>query len=161
MDALEDKIYDLLNDSVKGLGYGIVRVQYHKAKRTVLQIMIENLDGRNISFEDCSNVSNIVSPILDVEDIIKEHYNLEISSPGIDRPLVRLDDFIKFKENKARISLKQSQNQMRRVIGIITDVGGDSILLKLADGSELSIEYDNIDSANLIMSDNLFLSKVM
>lgn len=160
MDALESKIYDLLNDSVKGLGYGIVRVQYHKAKRTVLQIMIENLDGRNISFEDCSNVSNIASPILDVEDIIKDHYNLEVSSPGIDRPLVKLEDFIKFKGNKARVSLRQSQNQVRRLVGVINDVVGDSILFKLTDGSEISIDYDNVESSNVIMSDNLFLSKV-
>ncbi len=152
---LEEKIQNIISATIEDLGYEIVRVKYFSGN-TTLQIMIDKLDGQSINVEDCAKVSNAISVLLDIEDPINEKYNLEISSPGIDRPLVRLNDFIKYKGNKARFILKHPLENMKKFKGVITDVKENCILLQLDTGAEFKIDYSNIDSANLLISDSLF-----
>jgi ribosome maturation factor RimP len=153
---IEEKVNKLISDSIKDLGYDIVRVKYCSGKNSTLQIMLDRLDGQEVTINDCSKVSKIVSTILDVEAPINEGYNLEISSPGIDRPLVKLEDFIKFKGKKVKVILKYPQEDIRKFKGEILNIEENTIILKLQTGVELKIDYSNIDSANLIMSDSLF-----
>ncbi len=152
---LEDKISQLLTPTLEDLGYSICRVKHYQNKDNTLQIMIDRLDGEPTTIKDCVKVSNLVSPILDVENIIEDRYNLEVSSPGVDRPLVKLTDFQKFKGQKVKILLKEAQNNVRRYRGNILDVTQDSIILKLQNDSDVTINYNNIESANLMVSDSL------
>lgn len=93
---LTQRIENLITPIIKDDGYGVVRVQLSGNVRKTLQIMIERLDDCNIGIADCEKVSRLISPMLDVEDWIPEAYVLEISSPGLDRPLVKPKDFIRF-----------------------------------------------------------------
>lgn len=152
---LEDKVTQLLAPALENLGYGICRVKHYPNKDNTLQIMIERLDGNPVSIKDCVKANNLISPLLDVENIIENHYNLEVSSPGVDRPLVKLADFQRFKGQKVKILLKQAQNNVRRYRGSILDVIQSSIIIKLPDEINVTIDYNNIESANLTISDSL------
>ena len=98
-------ISQLVSDSLQTMGYAIVRVKLmENERRSTLQIMLERIDGDNITVKNCEQASRQISAILDVEDPIKGEYNLEISSPGIDRPLTRRKDFELYAENEIKLS---------------------------------------------------------
>jgi ribosome maturation factor RimP len=146
--VVEEKIYNLLKDAVSDLGYDIVRVK-HFDQSKILQIMIENKNGQMIGVEDCERVSNTVSLILDVDDPISSDYNLEVSSAGLDRPLVRIEDFVKFKGREVKIKLSNMVDGVRNFKGIIEEIVANNIVMKLDTNQMLHIDFDNISSANL------------
>lgn len=153
--TLEKKIESLILDMLEDIGYNIVRVKYSSSSGT-LQIMIEKQDDSAVTVDDCARVSNVVSTILDVEDPIKDAYSLEISSPGIDRPLTKFEDFKKYVGSQAKLKLKAPLDNTRKLKGELIGTEENSILLQLDTGAELKIDYINIDSANLLISDSLF-----
>src|SRR5579872_4119694 len=97
------KVEDLLTPALDALGYGIVRVQFNSGRRPTLQVMAERRDGAAMSVEDCAQISRAASALLDVEDPIPGAYDLEVSSPGIDRPLTRLEHFARFAGFEAKV----------------------------------------------------------
>ena len=107
--SVEQSLYDLLGDPIASSGYELVRIKFNSTgKAPVLQIMIDHPDeGKGINLDDCETVSRYVSNILDVEDPIATNYNLEVSSPGLDRPLVFIKDFDKFKGSKVFIKTQE------------------------------------------------------
>lgn len=162
--SLEGKISDLITGSLDSLGLEIVKINIIGDEgRKILQIMIDKKDGSGLSLADCTKASRQVSAVLDVEDIITEKYTLEVSSAGIDRPLVRISDFERFKGLEARVTLKEKINDQRKFRGRIVGVDGENILINanvvnISDtnkDSPLSIEFENIKSAKLELNDEL------
>lgn len=100
---LTRRIQELIEPSLEDMGYEVVRVLYRSGENATLQIMAERKDDQPMNVDDCADISRVVSALLDVDDPITEAYNLEVSSPGIDRPLTRLKDFDRFRGFVARV----------------------------------------------------------
>lgn len=157
MSAVEKTINDLASDTLGNLGYRIVRILLQGSNQKTLQVMIERIDEQPISIEDCTLVSHNISALLDVEDVIKTKYLLEVTSPGIERPLVRIEDFIKNIGNDIRLTLIEPYNNSTKMKATIMEVNSPLISLMLLDKKEkVELSFDNIKTANIMLSDNLF-----
>lgn len=152
-----DRVESIIKAPLESAGYSVVRVRYSGSlKRKTLQIMIENSKGDPISINDCENVNKIISTLFIVDDPINEPYNLEISSAGIDRPLVKKEDFTRFIGSEIRIKTKYKVNDSHKMRGILNNIEDDTIFLKIKDGEELKIDMHNILDAKLDIEKNLF-----
>lgn len=148
---IEQRISEMISPALQKKGFEVVRILIQGSKRKTLQIMIETLDGRNITVEDCSNVSRIVSILLEVDDPIHEPYILEISSPGLDRPLVKLKDYERFLGSMVKIELKAPYEGSRRFQGKLLGIEGDQVKLELDPKNEIgSFAFSDIKKAKLV-----------
>ncbi len=153
--SLEDKLLNIVEDYLKNSIYELVQLIYQKEGSSwVIRIFIDKPEG--ISLDDCTSVSRGLSPILDELDKelnLPDNYSLEVSSPGLDRPLVKLSDFERFKGNDVKIVLKKPQKNIDdkriRYKGILKGVVENSVLLQL-DESEVLISFGLIEKANII-----------
>ena len=150
----EERIETLLEPVLEAMGYALVRVQISDVPNAVLQVMAERDDGKGMTVDDCARISREISTILDVEDPIELAYALEVSSPGIDRPLVTLADFERFAGYDVRIDLKQDMAGQRRFRGRLESVSGEVIELRTKDRN-LHLPFPGIRRAKLILTDEL------
>ena len=150
----EERIETLIEPVLEAMGYALVRVQISDAPNAVLQVMAERDDGKGMTVDDCARISREISTILDVEDPIELAYALEVSSPGIDRPLVTLADFKRFAGYAVRIDLKQDMAGQRRFRGRLESVSGEVIELRTKDRN-LHLPFPGIRRAKLILTDEL------
>ncbi|AWU94905.1 ribosome maturation factor RimP [Azospirillum ramasamyi] len=153
MDAT-GRIEQIITPSVEAMGYEVVRVQISGGQRSVLQIMAERADGAPMTVEDCADISRSVSALLDVEDPIREAYTLEVSSPGIDRPLTRLKDFERFAGFEARLESRMATDGRKRFKGMLKGVE-DGLVCIDTDQGPARLEFDNILRAKLVLTDEL------
>lgn len=151
---LESRVASLIEPSIEALGYDLVRIRLGGGEHRTLQVMAERKDRRDMTVEDCAQISRNISAILDVEDPIPGSYDLEVSSPGIDRPLVRRDDFDRFTGHVARIETQRPLDGRKRFKGRIARLSGDTVVVD-CDGAEASIPYDEIVRAKLVLTDEL------
>ena len=130
------------------MGYELVGVEYFQRGKggAVLRVYIDHEKG--ITLDDCGAVSHQLSGVLDVEDPIQGHYDLEVSSPGLDRPLFTAEHFARFRGHKAVIKLAVKQDGRRKLKGVLAGLREESVLLAL-DGETLEIPLANVDSARL------------
>lgn len=155
-----EKLEALFEPCLESLGYGIVRVSYGGDKQKNLQVMIERLDEVPISLDDCVTVSHHLSALLDVEDLIEESYNLEVTSPGLDRPLTKLKDFERFLGKKVKIETLSLVGGRKRFEGRLQEIKEEIILLEGEDKeTSYSIPYEMIQRAKLIWQDPLASQK--
>ena len=154
---LPARIEALISPSLNEMGYDVVRVRLSGAVRPTLQVMAERSDGLAMSVDDCTIISRALSAVLDVEDPIKGHYNLEVSSPGIDRPLIRRKDFERFAGFEARIEMNRLIDGRKRFRGRLLGLVDDFVRVALEDG-EVSLPLAEIDRAKLVMTDELLTS---
>ncbi len=154
MTHVEERIEEIIADSVAALGYDIVRVLVSGKQRRVLQIMIERRDGAIITIDDCTDVSRTVSTLLDVDDPLPGAYSLEISSPGIDRPLTRPADFDRFAGFDARVEMRAPIDGRRRFQGKLLGRAGEDVRLEV-DGQETRLPLAEIQRAKLLLTDEL------
>lgn len=147
-------IGQLVEPSLNAMGYDLVRVQLSGGQSLRLQIMAERTDRRDMTVEDCADISRNVSAILDVEDPIASAYTLEVSSPGIDRPLVRLEDYDRFAGFEARVETAVAVDGRKRFRGRLLGVDDDEIRIDV-DGTTCSVPFDAIHRAKLILTDEL------
>jgi ribosome maturation factor RimP len=156
--GLEARIAHIVEPTVVGLGYRLVRVKLSAMNGATLQIMAERPDG-TMTVEDCERLSRDLSPALDVEDPIDRAYHLEVSSPGIDRPLVRRSDFERWAGHVAKIELTRPLNGRKRFRGTLAGLDGDSVRVALAapiDGETTArLPLADIDEAKLVLTDEL------
>ncbi len=146
-------LHDMIEPVVTDLGFELVRVAVMGAQKAVLQIMVEGPDG-NISIDDCAKVSREVSALLDVEDPIKSDFVLEVSSPGLDRPLTRVKDFERFAGFEIKLETTEAINGQRRFKGPLTKVTEAVISITTQEG-DFDIEFSNIQKAKLVITDDL------
>ena len=152
--AVTERIAELVTPSLEANGFDLVRVMLTGGDRPTLQIMADRTDETPITVDDCADISRVVSAILDVEDPVKGAYTLEVSSPGIDRPLVRRKDFERFAGFEAKVETAAPVDGRRRFRGRLLGVEGDDVRLALDDG-EAAIPLSAIDRAKLVMTDEL------
>lgn len=149
---LEAKIYEMAKPALGSMGYEIVRIRLRGgAKHKILQVMLDRMDGKQLTLEDCEKASSHLSVLLDAEDLIRVRYLLEMSSPGLDRPLTRYQDFVKNKGKEIRLSLKLMVNGRRNLTGSLVEVYDKSIAVFVPElGQEISISFDNVFEASLL-----------
>lgn len=146
---------DLLNPVVEKLGYELVRVMTIGAKNPTLQVMIDRLDGNDITVDDCATVSRALSDVLDEKDPIENQYSLEVSSPGIDRPLTKLQHFVRFVGYEAKIETIQPVENRKRFKGKILAVDDSQNISFDMDGVQYLIAFDNVAKAKILLTDEL------
>lgn len=150
------RIEAIIEEPLNARGYSVVRVQLIGATRKVLQIMVERLDDSAITVDDCSVVSRLVSVLLDVQDPIKDPYTLEVSSPGLERPLVKLKDYQRFCGQMIVVTTHQSIDERKRFQGRLTSANENGITLDLLSVPKegvlpITIELENIRAARLFI----------
>jgi len=151
----EDRILALSEPLASDLGLEVVRIRVMGGKRPLLQIMIEKAGGAPTDVEDCASFSRQLSPILEAEDPISEAYRLEVSTPGIDRPLTRVGDFGRWVGHLAKVELAMPVEGRRRFQGVITREDDDGVAIELDDESELVAHVHEMTKASLILTDEL------
>lgn len=137
------------------LGYRLVRVRVSGNRRKRLQIMAERISDGDMNVDDCGRLSRAVSSAFDLDDPIDGEYDLEVSSPGIDRPLMRIEDFERFKGHEAKVEALGMIEGRKRFKGVIAGVEGDEIRLALPEGGDASFKISALSDARLVLTDKL------
>ena len=150
---IEKKISAIISPTIETLGYELVRIRLVPGETSTLQIMADRKSGE-IDVEDCSIISRDISVLLDVEDPINDAYILEVSSPGIDRPLTRLKDFSNWQGYEVKLETYELINGQRRFKGEIYNIEKDNITLA-NNGKFIELSFELISEAKLILTDNL------
>lgn len=155
---LSTRIQDLIEPTIDDLGFDLVRVQTMGKEKLVMQIMVEHKDGQGMTVDDCATVSRAISALFEIDDPISGAYTLEVSSPGIDRPLVRIGDFERFQGFQAKVEIGRPLDGhgdgRRRFSGELLGVDGDVVKM-MVDGEEVSLPHPDIHKAKLLMTDDL------
>ena len=149
VSGIEKYLLKNLNPVFFGTDYEIIRVKVYEKKEKIVQIMIDH-PMRKIDINDCAKYSRIVSNLLDEKNLISDDYSLELSSPGIDRPLTRIKDFHNNKGNKIKITTVNLENEKKVYKGILADIIEKSILLD-QNKNLIPIELDKISDAKLLV----------
>ena len=155
--ALDKRLAGIVGPVIEDLGFELVRIRLMGGETKTLQIMAERPEG-GIEVDQCAAISNAVSAVLDVEDPILDAYNLEVSSPGIDRPLTRLKDFDTFEGYDAKLETSGLIDGQRRFRGILAGVEGDDVLINIQQGADevtVGLNIDWLTDAKLVMTDEL------
>lgn len=155
--GIDRRLAEIVGPVIEGLGYELVRLRMQGGRHPLLQIMADKPEG-GIDVEDCATISTAVSAVLDVDDPIEEKYTLEVSSPGIDRPLTRLKDFDIWVDHEARVETSELIDGQRRFKGFLRGTEGDEVLIEIEQGSEtvtIGLQFDWLSDAKLILTDEL------
>lgn len=152
-----DRIFELITPALTDMELEVVQVRILDGEDTVLRILLDRTDGQHIDVDDCVTASRTISALLDIEDPISGHYDLEVSSPGIDRPLTRPKDFERFAGFEARIELEKARDGQRRFRGRLKGMNDDEVMLE-ANGEDVLLPLSEIAKAKLILTDELITS---
>ena len=146
----------MIEPEVQNLGYELVRVMMiGGTSDPTLQVMAERSDTRQLDITDCERISRRLSDVLDLCDPIEGSYRLEVSSPGIDRPLTRLKDFSDWAGHEARVTLAEPRDGRRQYSGELQGLDGDRIKVAAKDGQTYALPFFEIASAKLVLTDKL------
>ena len=151
------EIAALIEPALNDMGFRLVRVSVSGRDGTTVQIMAERPDG-TMTVEDCVDVSRDISPLMDAHDPIAGHYTLEVSSPGIDRPMARKSDFEAWAGHEAKIELKEALSGRKRYRGKIIGLEGENVRVEVPDdqgGPQVNLPVSSISEARLVLTDEL------
>jgi len=151
--AIDRRLAEIIQPVIEGMGYELVRLRLMGGNTKTLQIMAERPDG-GIEVDDCAEISTAVSAVLDVEDPIEDNYTLEVSSPGIDRPLTRLKDFDTWEGYEAKLETSELIDGRRRFKGVLAGTEDDEVLITIAEGT-IGLKFDWLSEAKLVLTDEL------
>ena len=155
MDVIS-KITQIVEPSLESMGYGIVLIKLADGgKRKTLTVMAERKDDQMMSFDDCTEISRTISALLDVDDPITTAYNLEVCSPGIDRPLTKIEDFKRFNGFEAKIETLMPVEGRKRFRGELKGTQKDIITVLMPEGNEVKLPFSHVRIAKLVMTDAL------
>lgn len=152
--SVERNIAEIIEPSLEDMGFELVRVQILNQNKQILQIMAERADGTEMNVDHCADISHTVSMLLDVEDPLTGEYTLEVSSPGIDRPLTRIKDYQNYVGFEAKIELARPLNGRRRFRGTLNGIENEMVSITV-DTKEYNLSFHDIDHAKLVMTDAL------
>jgi ribosome maturation factor RimP len=151
--AIDRRIAEIITPVVEDMGFEIVRVRLMTGKESILQIMVQRPDGQ-IEVDECGQISTAISAIMDVEDPILDVYTLEVSSPGIDRPLTRMKDFDQWEGFEAKVETDELIDGRRRFKGQLAGTEGDEVLITIAEGT-IGLKFEWLSDAKLVLTDEL------
>ncbi|MEM9369743.1 MAG: ribosome maturation factor RimP [Pseudomonadota bacterium] len=151
--AFDKRLAALVVPTLEGMGFELVRLRFISGKKATVQIMAERPDG-TMEIEDCASLSRALSAILDVEDPIEGEYSLEVSSPGIDRPLTRIHDFERWGGYEAKLETDEMIGGRRRFKGILAGVEANEVLIDIQEGT-IGLEFAWLSDAKLVLTDDL------
>ena len=151
--AIDRRIAEIITPVVEDMGFEVVRIRLMTGKESILQVMAQSPDG-TIEVDDCGKISTAISAVMDVEDPILDAYNLEVSSPGIDRPLTRLKDFAQWDGFEAKIETDELIDGRRRFKGQLAGVEGDEVLITISEGT-IGLKFEWLSDAKLVLTDEL------
>jgi ribosome maturation factor RimP len=151
--AIDRRLAEIITPVIEDMGYELVRVRLMGGKTHTLQIMADKPEG-GIEVDDCAEISTAVSAILDVEDPIIDAYTLEVSSPGIDRPLTRLKDFEMFEGYEAKLETSEMIDGRKRFKGVLAGIEGNEVLINVEEGT-IGLDFDWLSDAKLVLTDEL------
>lgn len=157
--GIDARVALIVEPVLRAIGFRLVRVRLSGQNGLTLQIMAERQDG-TMTVEDCEEVSRALSPVLDVEDPIEKAYHLEVSSPGIDRPLVRKSDFVAWTGHSVKMETSILVAERKRFRGRIAEAGEDGVLIErdqpgYGDEPTVRVPYEAIGEARLVLTDDL------
>jgi ribosome maturation factor RimP len=157
--GLDQRLADIIEPVLVGMGFRLVRVRMLNQNGLTMQVMAERNDG-TMTVQDCEEVSMAISPVLDVEDPVDKEYHLEVSSPGIDRPMVRKSDFVRWQGHLVKCETSILIDNRKRFRGKIVEAGADGFTLErdqVAYGEEqkVTIPFAALSEAKLILTDDL------
>jgi ribosome maturation factor RimP len=155
--AIDRRLADIVGPVIEGMGFELVRIRLMGGKTRTLQIMADKPEG-GIDVDDCGEISTAVSLVLDVEDPVEDQYILEVSSPGIDRPLTRLKDFDTWSGWEARVETTELIDGRRRFKGTLQGTEGDEVLIEIEEGGEMltvGLKFEWLSDAKLILTEEL------
>ena len=155
--AMDRRIAEIAAPVIEDMGFELVRVRLMSGKEQTLQIMAQKPDG-TIEVDDCAEISTALSAVFDVEDPILDAYTLEVSSPGIDRPLTRLKDFEQWAGYEAKVETEELIDGRRRFKGALAGVEGDEVLIEIEDHGEpvtIGLKFEWLSDAKLVLTDEL------
>ncbi len=155
--AIDQKLAEIVRPLIEGMGFELVRLRLMGGNTPTLQIMAEKPEG-GIEVDDLAAISTALGALLDVEDPIVDNYTLEVSSPGIDRPLTRLKDFAAWSGYVARIETSELIDGRKRFKGVLAGTDGDEVLIEIEDGGEpvtIGLTFDLLADAKLLLTDEL------
>lgn len=154
---IETKIEQEVGPSLTGLGYDIVRVSLQGGDIKTIQIMAERTDRKEMTLDDCTKISRTASAILDVMDPFTGRWTLEVSSPGIDRPLLKPADYERFLGCEAKVETQTDLNGRKRFKGSLLRLNDTKTgIVMSVDDVEVTLMFDNIHKAKLILTDDIF-----
>ncbi len=153
------RVETIIAPSLEAMGYAVVRVRLSGAQVPVLQVMAERSADGAMTVENCAEVSRTVSALLDVEDPIRGAYTLEVSSPGIDRPLTRLRDYDRYAGFEARVEMRRPVDGRKRFRGKVLGLDGEAVKLA-TDAGEVRLAFADIDTAKLVLTDELIAASL-
>ena len=146
----------MIEPEIKILGYELVRLMMiGGTSDPTLQVMAERADTRQLDIVDCERISRRLSEMLDLADPIEGSYRLEVSSPGIDRPLTRLKDFADWSGHEARVTLAEQRDGRKQFTGSLVGLEGQTVKLRAKDGEVYDLPFSDIASAKLVLTDKL------
>ena len=151
--AIEKKLLEMINPIITDMGFELVRLRLISSKDITLQIMVARPNGF-INVDECAELSTAISALLDVEDPIIDAYSLEVSSPGIDRPLTRIKDFEEFEGYDARLETVELIDGRKRFKGTLAGINGSEILINVDEGT-IGLEFEWLAEAKLVLTDEL------
>ncbi|MAQ85982.1 ribosome maturation factor RimP [Psychromarinibacter halotolerans] len=154
---IDRRLAEILTPIIEGMGFELVRVRLMGGQTKTVQVMAQRPDGA-IDVDECADISNAISAVLDVEDPIDDNYTLEVSSPGIDRPLTRLKDFDQWEGYEARIETTELIDGRRRFKGNLAGTEGDEVLITIEQHGEdvtIGLKFDWLSDAKLVLTDDL------
>ena len=153
--SLEARIVAEIELTMTHMGYEIVRVQVLGRERPTVQVMADRADGSLITIEDCERINDVVSATLDVADVIKSAWTLEISSAGIDRPLTRMKDWNTYAGHQARAEVNMPIQGRKRFTGVVLGADEGTARMRLDDGTDVALPLGDLRRAKLILTDAL------
>lgn len=144
-----EPLYRLIEPAVTALGYELVGIEYAGpgGRRGLLRVYIDAPQG--VTVDDCERVSHQVSGVLDVEDVIQGQYTLEVSSPGLDRPLFTPAHYVRYAGQLVKLRLVAPQDGRRNIVGVLRGMDGENVVL-VEEGNTISVPVQNIHSARLV-----------
>lgn len=154
---MEERILDIIKDPLDDMGLNVLRVRFSgSGERKILEILLEKLDDTRITIQECAQANRHIGALLDVEDVISSKYNLEVSSAGMERPLVGKEDYKKYKDRIVQVKLAKSQDGQKKFEGNLEGIDEEEkVSLKI--GNEIiQFELSNIKDAKLVLTDELF-----
>jgi ribosome maturation factor RimP len=155
----EIKIFNLLEPTIELMGFELVLVNITNHAPKMVKIIIDSKNSIKLTIGDCKKVSRIIGPMFDIEDIFPDKYILEVSSAGIERPLVKIADYAKFIGRYVLIKLHQSLDGKKIHQGLLMPIEDDNIVLQVQEDKVQNLKkicFDNIKAANLVLTDEMF-----